>query len=115
MAAGMNDPQLKKQARGSPVRVLAASQLFRVEDSKSFALVVRADSPIGPPKTSTARKSALPLRSASSVLAQESGLIATAATRRRSKSFRFHSELWSKHLKRAEQPPSAPRFPISPL
>jgi NitT/TauT family transport system substrate-binding protein len=32
-------------ARGGPVRVLAAGQLFRVEDSKSFALVVRADSP----------------------------------------------------------------------
>ena len=32
-------------ARGSPIRVLAAGQLFRVEDSKSFALVVRADSP----------------------------------------------------------------------
>src|SRR3977135_2267849 len=32
-------------ARGAPVRVLAAGQLFRVEDSKSFALVVRADSP----------------------------------------------------------------------
>jgi NitT/TauT family transport system substrate-binding protein len=32
-------------ARGSPVRVLAAGQLFRVEDSKSFALVVRADAP----------------------------------------------------------------------
>jgi NitT/TauT family transport system substrate-binding protein len=32
-------------ARGSPVRVLAAGQLFRVEDSKSFALVVRSDSP----------------------------------------------------------------------
>jgi NitT/TauT family transport system substrate-binding protein len=31
--------------RGSPIRVLAAGQLFRVEDSKSFALVVRADSP----------------------------------------------------------------------
>ena len=32
-------------SRGAPVRVLAAGQLFRVEDSKSFALVVRADSP----------------------------------------------------------------------
>ena len=32
-------------ARGLPVRVLAAGQLFRVEDSKSFVLVVRADSP----------------------------------------------------------------------
>lgn len=32
-------------ARGSPIRVLAAGQLFRIEDSKSFALVVRADSP----------------------------------------------------------------------
>jgi len=32
-------------ARGSPVRVLAAGQLFRVEASKSFALVVRADAP----------------------------------------------------------------------
>ena len=32
-------------ARGSPIRVLAAGQLFRVEDSKSFALVVLADSP----------------------------------------------------------------------
>jgi len=32
-------------ARGSPIRVLAPGQLFRVEDSKSFALVVRADSP----------------------------------------------------------------------
>jgi NitT/TauT family transport system substrate-binding protein len=32
-------------ARGASIRVLAPGQLFRVEDSKSFALVVRADSP----------------------------------------------------------------------
>jgi NitT/TauT family transport system substrate-binding protein len=36
---------LEAFARGAPVRVVAAGQLFRVEDSKSFAVVVRADSP----------------------------------------------------------------------
>lgn len=32
-------------ARGTPIRILAPGQLFRPRDSKSFVLVVRADSP----------------------------------------------------------------------
>jgi NitT/TauT family transport system substrate-binding protein len=32
-------------ARGAPIRILAPGQLFRVEDSKSFVLAVRRDSP----------------------------------------------------------------------
>lgn len=43
-------------ARGSSIRVLAAGQHFRNEDSKSFVLVVRADSPYYAAKDLNGRK-----------------------------------------------------------